>query len=72
MEHLPGMNGLELADWLRGREEDKYRPILLMNADVPREASCKKRLKMLQKPFELEQRVQFVVELLISGAEEIL
>lgn len=66
------MNGLELVDWLRGREEYKHMSILLMSVDVPREASCKKHLKMLQKPFELDTLLQLVVELLISGAEEIL
>lgn len=34
------------------------------------EASCKRHLKTLQKPFELDMLLQLVVELLISGAEE--
>ncbi len=70
--HLPGMNGLELVDWLRSQTKYEHMPILLMGADVPREASCKRHLKTLRKPFELDTLLQLVVELLISGAEEIL
>src|SRR5260370_39186931 len=33
--HLPGMNGLELADWLGSQEEYAQIPILLMSAYVP-------------------------------------
>lgn len=39
--HLPGMNGLELADWLRSREKLEHIPILLMSADTPQEVSGK-------------------------------
>lgn len=67
--HLPGMNGLELADWLRSREEYEQIPVLLMSADVPSEASGKKHLRTLQKPFELETLLQSVAELLVSGAD---
>jgi len=63
--HLPGMNGLELADWLRKREEYAHIPLLLVSADVPSEASCNKHLRTLQKPFELETLLQSVAELLV-------
>lgn len=62
--HLPGMNGLELADWLRSREEYVHIPILLMSADVPQEVSGNKHLSTLQKPFELETLLHMVAELL--------
>lgn len=69
--HLPGMSGLELANWLRSREERGHIPVLLMSADVlPPEASRKKHLKTLQKPFELEALLQSVAELLVSGAKD--
>lgn len=67
--HLPGMNGLELADWLRSREKRGYIPILLMSADVPPEADNQEHLRTLQKPFELEMLLQLIAELLI-GSEE--
>ena len=67
--HLPGMSGLELAGWLRSREEHDQIPVLLMSADVPSEASGKKHLRTLQKPFELETLLQSVAEWLVSGAD---
>ena len=68
--HLPGMNGLELADWLRDREKREHIPILLMSADTPQEVSGKKHLSMLRKPFDLETLLQSVAELLVSGAKD--
>lgn len=66
--HLPGMNGLELTDWLRDREEHGHVPVLMMSADMPPEARGKKHLRTLQKPFELETLLQSIAELLVSGA----
>jgi len=63
------MSGLELAGWLRSREEHDQIPVLLMSADVPSEASGKKHLRTLQKPFELETLLQSVAEWLVSGAD---
>jgi DNA-binding response OmpR family regulator len=68
--HLPGMNGLELADWLRSREKREHIPILLMSADTPQEVSGKKHLRTLRKPFDLETLLQVVAELLVSGAKD--
>jgi hypothetical protein len=39
-------------------------PILLMSADVLQEVSDKKRLRTLQKPFDLETLFHMVAELL--------
>ncbi|EFH88035.1 response regulator [Ktedonobacter racemifer] len=66
--HLPGMNGLELVGWLRSQEKWAHIPVLLMSADVPREARGKEHLRTLGKPFELETLLQSVAELLVSGA----
>lgn len=65
--HLPGMNGLELVGWLRSQEKWARIPVLLMSADVPREARGKEHLRTLQKPFELEALLQSIAELLVSG-----
>jgi CheY-like chemotaxis protein len=62
--HLPGMNGLQLADWLASREEYTHIPILLMSADVPQEVGGNKHLRTLRKPFELENLLHLVAELL--------
>jgi DNA-binding response OmpR family regulator len=61
---LPGMNGLELADWLRSRDEYDHIPILLMSADVPQQVNGNKHLRTLRKPFELETLLHIVAELL--------
>ena len=62
--HLPGMNGLELADQLRRREGCKQRPILLMSANLPQENGTLDDLITLQKPFDLEMLLQLIAELL--------
>ncbi|GHO72262.1 hypothetical protein KSD_00330 [Ktedonobacter sp. SOSP1-85] len=62
--HLPGMNGLELADRLKNQEEYDNIPILLMSANVPQKVSGNKPLRTLQKPFELETLLLIVAELL--------
>lgn len=62
--HLPGMNGLELADWLGNHKEYDQIPILLMSSDVPQEVSGNKHFRTLEKPFELETLLHVVAELL--------
>jgi CheY-like chemotaxis protein len=63
--HLPGMNGLELADWLRNREEYEHIPILLMSANMPQQVNGNKHLRTLRKPFELETLLHIVAQLLV-------
>lgn len=63
--HLPGMNGLELADWLSQQDVYDHIPILLMSADMPQEVNGNKHLRTLQKPFELETLLHLVAELLV-------
>jgi DNA-binding response OmpR family regulator len=62
--HLPGMNGLELADWLGKREEYDQVSILLMSSDMPQKVSGNSHLRTLEKPFELETLLHIVAELL--------
>ncbi|GCE03438.1 response regulator [Dictyobacter aurantiacus] len=64
--HLPGMNGLELAHWLRKREASRHIPIILMSADMPAAAHDERHLRTLRKPFELERILQWVAELLTA------
>ncbi|GCE19710.1 response regulator [Dictyobacter kobayashii] len=68
--HLPGMNGLELAYWLKSHEEYRYIPIILMSADVPPEANCKMHLRTVRKPFDLERLLQLIAELIASGVKD--
>ncbi|GHO82641.1 response regulator [Dictyobacter formicarum] len=62
--HLPGMNGLELADQLQRREGGEQTPILLMSADLPQESGALDHLRTLQKPFDLETLLQLIANLL--------
>lgn len=64
--HLPGMNGLELADHLRHQEGGKLCPILLMSAELPQGNGALDHLKTLQKPFDLEVLLQLIAELLAT------
>lgn len=64
--HLPGMNGLELADQLRRREGSERMPILLMSASLPQESGMLDHLRTIQKPFDLEKLLQLIAELLAS------
>ncbi|GHO63398.1 hypothetical protein KSC_022900 [Ktedonobacter sp. SOSP1-52] len=64
--HLPGMNGLELADQLQHREGGDQRPILLMSASLPQENGALDDLITLQKPFDLDKLLQLIAELLAS------
>ena len=63
--HLPGMNGLELADWLGNQEAYDHIPIVLMSADVPQEARSNTHLRTLKKPFTLETLLRMVAQLLV-------
>jgi CheY-like chemotaxis protein len=63
--HLPGMNGLELVDWLQNRGGGEHIPILLMSASLPQGNMDKYDLRMLKKPFNLETLLQLITELLL-------
>ncbi|BCL78774.1 response regulator [Ktedonobacteria bacterium brp13] len=63
--HLPGMNGLELVDWLRNREGGEHIPILLMSASLPQGNMDRYHLRMLKKPFNLEMLLQLIAEILL-------
>lgn len=62
--HLPGINGLELADRLRALDVLKSVPILLMSANPPKQELEKRQIAFLEKPFELEHLVQAIRKLL--------
>ena len=61
---LPQMNGLELYDHFQGAEACKKIPTVLMSANLPMREIEKRRVSALKKPFELEEMLQLVEELL--------
>ena len=62
--HLPGINGLELAQRLCSQEGYEHLPILLMSADLPPGNTTGIQLRMLKKPFDLNVLLQLVLNLL--------
>jgi CheY-like chemotaxis protein len=61
---LPNMNGLELYDHLHATEGLKNVPALFMSANAPVRELEKRRVYYLKKPFDLEELLQKIDELL--------
>lgn len=66
--HLPHMNGLELYDHLQAREELKDIPVLFMSANVPTGELERRRVYYVRKPFELDELLGVVEQLLAETA----
>lgn len=61
---LPIMNGLELYDRLHSTEELKNTPVIIMSAYLPEQEIKNRHLVSLSKPFELDDLLNIVQELL--------
>lgn len=61
---LPGMNGLELYDQLQSREELKTVPMLFISANPPVKELERRNLQFIAKPFELDDLLQMLKNLL--------
>ena len=61
---LPGMDGLECVDLLRASQDLEHTPIILMSARLPRHARERTDLFLLEKPFELEEFLQRLKQIL--------
>ncbi len=64
--HLPGINGLELADRLHASETLQHIPILLMSANLPRQVLAERHITSIQKPFDIDELLQTIENLLSS------
>jgi DNA-binding response OmpR family regulator len=63
--HLPGINGLELADRLHAITGFETIPTLMISADPPpRRAMQQRHITLLEKPFELDDLVKAIQNLL--------
>jgi DNA-binding response OmpR family regulator len=62
--HLPSMNGLELVDQLRATPSLQDVPIILMSARMPREGVNERHLHAIHKPFDFNDLLCLVRELL--------
>jgi len=70
-DHLADMDGLELYDSLQGKEELREVPALLLSASLEQHAEEVQQRQMigLAKPFELDELLQTVAQLLMSGVQ---
>lgn len=61
---LPHMNGIELYDRLRATKELENTPAIIMSAYLPYEEVKKRNLVSLNKPFELDEFLDTIENLL--------
>ena len=62
--NLPDMKGIELFDRIQVEKELENVPVLLMSANVPVQEVKKRNLYCLNKPFELNDLLQTIENLL--------
>lgn len=61
---LPSMNGIELYDHLQATEGLETVPVLFMSANLPTGELKRRRVYYIKKPFELDELLQKIDELL--------
>lgn len=66
---LPGMNGIELYDQLHATNGLEDTPAIMASARVPTNAVEERHLPSLKKPFELEELLQTIEEVLENSEE---
>lgn len=65
--HLPGINGLELAQQLSSNPAFASIPILLMSANLPRGQLRDLPITCIEKPFELDELFRIIERLVTHG-----
>ncbi|GCE10453.1 response regulator [Tengunoibacter tsumagoiensis] len=65
--NLPGMNGIELYDFVHSTKEFMHLPSLMVSADLPVQEIRRRNLPGLFKPFPVSEFLQAVGELLQPG-----
>jgi two-component system chemotaxis response regulator CheY len=62
--HMPEMNGLELIKWVRGKEQLKRMPVLVLTTESQRDiillAKNAGATGWIHKPFEVEKLIQTI------------
>ena len=67
---LPGMNGIELYDQLHATNGLEDTPAILASAHIPTIAVEERHLPSLKKPFDLEELLQTIEEVLENSEEQ--
>jgi len=62
--HLPGINGIELYDYLHAMKGLEETPGIMMSAHLPIQALAQRSLVGITKPFELDELLTTVEHLL--------
>lgn len=62
--HLPGMDGLELAEKIQHTTDYEHIPILLLSADLPPVHHNNYRITHVKKPFDLDELLNLATTLL--------
>lgn len=62
--HLPGINGLDLYDQIHAMPELGHIPAIMMSARLPRRELEQRTIVGINKPFELDDFLQMVKNLL--------
>ncbi len=63
---LPNMDGIELYDRLHARQDLADMPTIIMSAYLPVEEVKKRKLVSLEKPFELDELISTIEQLINS------
>ncbi len=63
---LPNMDGIELYDRLHARQDLADMPTIIMSAYLPIEEVKKRKLVSLEKPFELDELISTIEQLINS------
>lgn len=61
---LPGINGIELYDQLHAITGFEHIPAIMMSANLPTQAAHKRKIACLKKPFELDELLQCIEQLI--------
>ena len=67
---LPGMNGIELYDQLHATNGLEDTPAIMASPRVPTNAVEERHLLSLKKPFDLEELLQTIEEVLENSEEQ--
>jgi len=67
--HLPGMDGLEVADRLHATQGLEALPTIIASADVPPAAVAARHLPSLSKPLDLDELLQTIEQVLTEAAQ---
>ena len=67
---LPQMDGIELYDELHAKKEFQHTPAIIMSSRLPKRELEKRALVGLHKPFELDELLKKVREVLEHEAEQ--